>query len=387
MKIAYITENRTDTILPFSGIPFFMAKALQEEVTQIYQIKVPMFDLELMFSNPESGSYQLETIGRYATEKLKTVNADCILCQGSSMIPFIETDSLICLWHDSTWQALMQIPFDEFRNNYPLLYEWDKSVITKSSLIIYAAEWLKNETVKHYPSIAKKIKVIPFGASLFDVDEESIKYIISSRMSSPCQLTFIGVDWVRKGLPLVYSLMNRLNSLGIPTILNIVGCDLKGAGAEEDALSWESSVNHFSSGGLLKLRLLNDPNVINWGFLNKDSSTDYKKFCDILKQTHFLVHPADFECFGVVLAEANAFGVPIISINRYGPKSIVKSGINGELFKFDSFIQKASEYIVNRLENYEIYLNDCKTSFIEFKRNLNWAVNCKKVVGFMADFL
>src|ERR1043166_6906652 len=106
-----------------------MSRALQAEVTEFHFIQAPRFDIELMFMNPPDGRSQLREIGSRVSNVLTQLDVQCVICQGSSMLPFLETNAMVCLWHDSTWHTLLQIPFDEFRYSYPLLHEWDQLVL------------------------------------------------------------------------------------------------------------------------------------------------------------------------------------------------------------------------------------------------------------------
>jgi len=363
-----------------------MARALREEAERFHFVETPKFDLELMFSSPRYGQAQLEQIGQFVSDRLRKLEVDCVICQGNSMIPFLETKAFICLWHDSTWQTLMQIPFEEFRDSYPLLFDWDQLVLEKSSIIAYAADWVRDETIRNYPVDPAMLTVLPFGASVFDPAEDVVEWAIVARKRSPCRLTFIGVDWIRKGLPLAYSLMKRLNLNGVPTILNVVGCTFGPAvtvpGLKEP---WLGPHRPFNSEGLFSLRVRTDKSVRIWGFLNKDKKSDYQQFCDILCDTHFLIHPSEFECFGVVLAEANAFGVPVLSLDRFGPRSIIKSGLNGHLFEPDRFVAEASTLVISRLDKHEVYRRECRAAFEEYKKRLNWKTNCRKLISLITD--
>ena len=182
--------------------------------------------------------------------------------------------------------------------------------------------------------------------------------------------------------------MKQLNLIGLPTILNVIGCSFENAGADGGITKlWHSPQSPFTSGGLLILRMRTDRFVRIWGFLNKDNEFDYKQFCDLLGNTHFLIHPADFECFGVVLVEANAFGVPVLSLDKFGPRSIVKSGINGYLFEPNQFIDKALTHITSRFNDYDIYCSECRTSFVEYMERLNWRTNCRSLLSLISDFI
>ena len=372
-------------MLPFSGIPYFMAKALSSEAETFHIVEAPRFDLDLMFRSPQRGRSQLQQIGKFVSDRLRNLEVDCVICQGSSMLPFLETGAFTCLWHDSTWHTLLQIPFDEFCDGYPLLYEWDQLVLRKAALIAYAADWVRDETIRHYSVDPDKLRVVPFGASLFDPGEDVVDRALAARERFPCQLTFIGVDWIRKGLPLAHSLMKRLNLAGVPTVLNVLGYAFErppnAGGPTPPAPGF---CRPFNSGDLFILRAGADEFVRAWGFLNKDISSDYQHFCGILSNTHFLIHPAEFECFGVALAEANAFGVPVLSLDRFGPRSIIKSGVNGHLFERDRFVAEASTLVASRLDAYDLYRREGRLAFEEYKNQLNWRANCRRLLTLIA---
>ncbi len=292
----------------------------------------------------------------------------------------------MCRWDDSTWQSLLQIPFDEFCDSYPLLHEWDQLVLEKSTLIAYAADWVRQETAHYYPVCHDKLVVVPFGASVFDPGDAVVESSIAARSHSLCRLTFVGVDWIRKGLPLAHSLMKRLNLLGVPTVLNVVGprFDAPYRSSRSPTQRRLSVFHPFNSGDLFSLRLRMDNRVKRWGFLNKDVRSQYLQFCRILRTSHFLAHPADFECFGVALAEANAFGVPVLSLDNFGPRSIIESGINGYLFDPDRFVAEASALIVSRWERYDDYQHECRAAFGEYKNRLNWQTGSRRLLKIIA---
>lgn len=385
MNIALVAEHGLESILPFSGIPYFMARALHAEADTVHVVECPAFDLELMFANPRDGRAQLQRIGAYVSDRLGALDVDCVICQGSSMLPFLDCKAFVCLWHDSTWQTLLQTPFEEFRFAYPVLYEWDRLALKNASLIAYAADWVREETLRHYAVDAAKLVVAPFGASLFDPPQDSVARSIAARRRSPCRLTFVGVDWIRKGLPAAHSVMQRLNFSGVPTTLNVLGCTLGVSAAPGERPAERLGPRYpFVSADVFSLRVRTDPSVRIWGFVNKDEPSEYHRFCDILRDTHYLIHPAEFECFGVALAEANALGVPILALDAFGPRSIVKPGVNGHLFDAGRFVADASALIASRLENYDAYRLECESSFNEYKNRLNWRANCRKLLATIA---
>jgi len=381
VKIAFVSENAEGDKSAFSGIPYYMSKALQGAVADIQYIYAPMFDWKLMFSDPQQGRKSLEAIGEAVSRELVARDVDAVICQGTSMIPYLDTCKPLILWHDSTWQCLMQVDFDEFRSCHPLLWEWDNMTLNKCNLAAYAADWVRNETITHYNVNENNLAVVPFGPSIDPPSEGLCSACIGERSSKQCNLTFIGVDWVRKGLPIAYSLMDKLNRKGLPTILNVIGVGTPDSGAEVlDGVNTGYKV--FNTEKLFLLRLYGDRRVKIHGKLDKTDAQQYEKFNNVISHTHFLVHPAIFECFGVVLAEANAYGVPVLATDGFGPQSIIRNKLNGRLFEREYFVQKAAEFVIKYMMTYDDYLTLAQSSFNEFNTRLNWDVNARLLLEY-----
>ena len=379
MRIAFASENPPNQIRYFSGIPYYMSQFIQSSADFFEYIHTPMFDLEIVLSEQEKGLSELKKIGQFLSERLREMVVDVVICQGCSMIPFLETDKLIVLWHDSTWFSLMQMGFEEFKFCYPLLYEWDRLVLEKCDLIAFAADWIRNQTLTYYNIDPDKLYVIPFGANLESLSQETIHQFIKERKRTPCKLTFIGIDWLRKGLNLAYGVMTKLNTNGLTAELNVIGSNLNSNMKLERKYENYIDYQTFNSAEMFKIQLRSDKKVNIIGFLSKDNSLQNNQLCNILKNTHFLLHPANFECFGIALAEANAFGVPVIATDNHGPQTIIKNRFNGQLFDSGEYVEQASNFIQYQMQAYENYKTLARSSFREYLERLNWSTSFQKL--------
>lgn len=104
-------------------------------------------------------------------------------------------------------------------------------------------------------------------------------------------------------------------------------------------------------------------------FLGK---VDDIKLSNLYKNAKALIFPG-FEDFGLVMAEAQSFGIPVIAFKKGGAKEIIKEGITGEFFN-DQNIESLIEAIL-KFNKTSYNINSCienakKFSFEKFKEDL-----------------
>lgn len=377
LRVVVLSEHAAHDVLAFSGIPFHMEQALQVHVDLVAHIQVPSFDIAEMLSDPEPGREKLRSIGAWASAQLNRLEADVVLCQGSSMIPFLRTDMRIVLWHDSTWQTLMRISAAELEHWHPLLHEWDLRVLDVCDNLFFASQWVLEETMDAYGSRSAELAVLPFGASLPEMKETDVAQAIEARRPDVCKFAFVGVDWPRKGLPLAARVVVELNRRGFPSRLDVIGVDPSGTD-DRSAGTFVVSAP-FDSTRLEMQRLKSQSTIRFHGFLAKHARSDAERFAQILGGAHFLLHPASFECFGVALVEANAFGVPVLCIGSGGPGDIVRNGRNGWTFSADDFGDGAVDVAAHAVAS--DYHSFARTSREEYGQRFRWDVNCASLVA------
>jgi glycosyltransferase involved in cell wall biosynthesis len=363
LRIAFITDQDWKNINIWSGSLFHMSHALKKVFSHVEIVQVQNFS-----SIDKPTEEALKAIGREATERVSQLEVNAIICHGTSALPYLETKLPLALWHDSTWSALYQGHFDEvldfkaFGEKYPNLKNWDKLALERASFIFFAAGWLRDVAWNHYGTDLRKIHIVPFGANLEGAqDRNELDQILASRQCNICNLAFLGEDWERKGLRKAVELTKRLINLGLNVQLNVIGC-----APDDPNLHTSSAIKYH-------------------GYLNKNDPAQLKALQNTLKSSHFLVHPASFECFGCALAEANSFGVPVLAAAVTGPVTIVKEGLNGYLFSLESFEAEAARVVKKTFEQYhERYLPLAITSFQEYKDRLNWTAGAQKIHELLA---
>ena len=72
-----------------------------------------------------------------------------------------------------------------------------------------------------------------------------------------------------------------------------------------------------------------------------------------LKNADLYVHPASYEPFGLVLLEAMASGLPVVSLDGYGNRELMKEGENGFMLPANATPEMFAEKILRLMKNVE----------------------------------
>jgi glycosyltransferase involved in cell wall biosynthesis len=371
MKIVLVNHQDPDNINSFSGISYFMSRAIKKTFEEV--LTYNDFESYLTTNRVLDGHFgkTLKPIGKKLNDFLKVndVRADFVICQGgNSSIPFYNYNIPIVFWHDSTWCSFLkghesQKKFNEFKARYKELYLWDKMALDRCALLVFSSDYVAEACLKYYKLPADKVKVVPFGANLFSPPSaNALNELLQRRMENEVlNFTFIGKDWKRKGLTAAYHLVKKLNSTGIKAKLNVIGC--------------YPDVSY----------LVNSPDVYIVGFIDKFNEKGRGIFENILNDTHFLLHPAIAEPFGIVLCEANAYGVPVLGTKVDGLKTTIRQGENGFLFDRNRFIDEAYNLVAGMAKRWDTsYPALFSSSVKEYNKRLNWETNAMAVKNILA---
>jgi glycosyltransferase involved in cell wall biosynthesis len=366
MQIFLVNHKNHKDINAFSGAAYFLSRAIKEEFEEVIEYDLP--ETEDFVVGVHNGHFEekLRPVGKTLSNFLQNnnVGADFILCLGgNTAVPFYEHNIPIVYWHDCTWHTLLgayasPARFEEFKIGYKNFHLWDISALKKADIVIFSSAYIAEACIRDYKIASNKVKVIPFGANLYQPPAPDFlqKALEIRSKSKTLHLTFYGKEWKRKGLQNAYLLTLTLNNRGIHTILNIICGD--------------PVIND----------LFQSPFVKNHGYINKSDKNHYDQLEGILQQTHFLVHPAIAEPFGIALCEANAYGIPVIGTEVGGLKTIVINGRNGYLFKPENFVKEASLLVKDIFDHFDTkYPPLFHSSLREFNQRLNWKSSVKEL--------
>ncbi|MBD2064334.1 glycosyltransferase family 4 protein [Funiculus sociatus GB2-A5] len=388
MKIAYITTydiSNTSTWsknqVGLAGAGSYIAKSLASQSIELDYIGCLNKNFSLL-TRPKWSFYRnllhkdyyrwaeplvLRDYAYQISEKLFRLNSDIVLCPENAVpIAYLECKQPIVLWTDSTLAGL--INFYPYLSNLSKetetnIYAMEKAALDRCKLVILSSEWAAETAINIYGLNPCKVKVVPWGANIgCDRTSDQIRILVESRVSSPCKLLFVGVDWYRKGGDLALEIAKSLNLMGLNTELTVVGC--------------QPMTNEPLPGFIKSL-----------GFIDKSSQEGKDQINKLLRESHFLILPSRAESYGHVFCEANSFGVPCLATNTGGIPTIIKENINGKTFALEANISDYCNYIVFIMENYSEYKKMAISSFEEYQSRLNWDVATQTVKQLMTELL
>jgi glycosyltransferase involved in cell wall biosynthesis len=98
-------------------------------------------------------------------------------------------------------------------------------------------------------------------------------------------------------------------------------------------------------------------------------------------QSHLLLLPSRAECAAVSLSEASAHGVPSLSTDVGGNRTLIQDGVNGYLLPLESGPADYADYVVKMLSDSGKYRSICWSSFERFQTELNWDVAVSRLMS------
>jgi len=99
-----------------------------------------------------------------------------------------------------------------------------------------------------------------------------------------------------------------------------------------------------------------------------------------------LILPSRAEGYGNVLPEANSYGVPCLVTNTGGISTVIKDGLDGQLFSVDADISEYCRFILDLFSDPSKYKELALSSFNEFETRLNWAVAGEALKNLLNEF-
>ena len=178
-------------------------------------------------------------------------------------------------------------------------FHWNKSTFNAAKALITWSQWAKDSLVSDYGIPADKVTVIAPGV---DLEQWNFRHEenLDNTTTNPLRLLFVGGDFVRKG---GYTLLEAFrNGVNQDCILDIVTKDIS-----------------------LKQELIGVENIR----VHCDLTANCEPLKQLYAQADVFVFPTEADSFGMVVSEAMAAGLPVITTDIAALCEQVEHQVNG----------------------------------------------------------
>ncbi len=225
--------------------------------------------------------------------------------------------------------------------------------------VVYSSHYMADRARAEFPGgPADQIHVLPFGINLDTLPQD---LPAKPDPAAQIELLFIGQDWIRKGGDIALQTLHSLKSRGRAARLTVIGSGPDGGSA--------------------------DPDVALLGYLDKNQPEDARRFQEALQRTHVFVLPTRADCTPMVVAEANAYGCPVLITDTGGVGTLMAPGRNGDMLAVSAGPDDWAEAICRLVEDAETYHALTVSSFRHAHDHLTWQAWADGIVKIIHDLV
>lgn len=356
-RFAYLTASDPGDKRAWSGIHFSILHTLRRQGFDVTPLGPWQPEMQLRIGRMQSFlsrkltgkrigySHSLKlakTYGRYFSAKLKQKNYDAVIAVAASAeLAFLETDLPVYYIADATFANMTgyySFYSELTKRSLQEGHETQQRALKKAAKLFFPSEWAAQSAVNDYDIPLSKVNVLPFGANLDHLPQAEIT------VGDRCRLLFVGVEWERKGGPVALETLRELRRTGTDASLTIVGC----------------SPN------------VNETGVTVIPFLDKNDPQQREQLTQLFAASDFLLLPTRAECYGIVFAEAAAYGLPSLTYDTGGVRGAVRENVNGFLFSETASGKDFAEKILALREDPHALLSLKKSARRLYETELNW---------------
>jgi glycosyltransferase involved in cell wall biosynthesis len=383
MNVAFVTPQDTAGLAAWSGIPHYMLRALRGAglaVTTIDNLRpggrlrarlktVAYARLRGQTYRPDRDPATLRAYARQVDAALSAAARhgaapDAILSTGTRPLAYLPPGAPAAIWTDATFAGMVDF-YPSFsrlaRETLRDGHRAERAALARCSLAIFASDWAARTAVEAYDVPAERVRVVPFGANLDETPSpEAVADIIRGRSREKLRLLFVGVDWFRKGGDVAAAVVEQLNRGGQRAELDVVGC------VPPRPLPQWARVH---------------------GFVAKHEEAGRRLLDQLYRDCHFLILPSRAECWGIVIGEAGAYGMPVVAADVGGIPSAVREGENGRTFPPEAGADAYATYLAETFASAAGYEALATAAHRHYLARLNWPVAAARVAELLRDLV
>jgi glycosyltransferase involved in cell wall biosynthesis len=365
MKLAYATTFDARDVINWSGTPFYMSNAFEQQGISLERIGnltrhlPPFFKVKQAWKkitcgqreSPRFNTIAAKFYSKQVHERLAKMQVDAVIAPQLNPLCYLDCKQPIVLWTDALYASLLSF-YPGFSNHSASSIEQGNIItrecLSRCDLAIFSSDWAARTALEIYGVDNDKVKVVPFGANLQSKHTlDDIRALLKKRSRDTVKLLFLGKHWHRKGGDIVFNVAKALHQAGQPVELHFVGC--------------------------MPPKEIEVPAYIHChGFISKRTPEGVEKISQLLRESHFLFVPSRAEAYGIVFCEANAFGLPCLTSYVGGISTVVKNNVNGMTFSLEAAPEVYCQYIMELMRDYGCYEELALSAFNEYETRLNW---------------
>lgn len=369
MRVLVAAIGDVENVLTWSGTPYHIVRALRENIgaehvflaglvkpSRLASVEILKYSCSRLVGLRYSRACAPTVLASYARQLEQAVSEyrpDVVLALSSQVIAEAHVSVPVVMWSDATFSAMVRAD-----RVYGRMSHWGKSqgehaeclAMDKVAIAVFSSAWAARSAIEDYRKDSRLVRVVPFGGNLAVAPPaEKVATSIAERSRRSCDLLFVGVDWRRKRGDFAVAVTRELTILGIHARLRVVGCSprLHGMACSQ---------------------------VEVLGRLRKRVAGELQQLEELYCRSHFLLLPSAAEPYGIVYAEASAFGLPSVATDVGGVATVVRPGRNGLLFSRDATPDEYAAAIARLWQDPDKYADLCRTSRQEYEQRLNWSV-------------
>jgi glycosyltransferase involved in cell wall biosynthesis len=371
LRVGFLSSHDYLDRNAFSGTLYSMHRALTQLGVQVINLGMKPRPLgwavkNKLFPTPPIDSRApdyVERVQRYVTKVNRAIQdtpCDVIFAPvASAEISFLTTMTPIVYLSDTT--------FGLYRRFYKMVFEpnvvaqleqIEQIALDRATKAVYSSQWAAESALKDYGVPASKLEVVSFGANLERVP--SVAEILERCTTDRCRLLFVGKEWERKGGDAAFATLVMLLEQGMDVELLIVGCKPPDAVANHDRVQFIP-------------------------YLDKNNPRHRTTFDQVFLRSHFLLLPTRADCTPMVIAEANAYGMFVLTTDIGGITSLVRNGRNGYALPETATADAYAKLIQGCFSDRTLYRQLLLCSREEYDSRLNWDSWAQHVGAILAE--
>jgi glycosyltransferase involved in cell wall biosynthesis len=217
--------------------------------------------------------------------------------------------------------------------------------------VIFSSRYMADRAIRELGlACTDKIADIPFGLNLDEVPPAPA----AKPPLKPLRLLYIGKYWKYKGGETAIAALRVLRARGVDVSLAMIG--------------------------EIPEEFRGEPGLEAVGYLDKSRRRDYRRFLRLLRESHLFVLPTRADCTPMVVAEANAYGLPVLISDIGGISSLMAPGRNGEMLPAGADGTAFADRILAMTADRAAYDALSRSSYEHCLHRLTWAAWSRDLV-------